>query len=150
MRPSIDDYYMGMAFLAAERAGCPSRKVGAIVTDNKNRVLGIGYNSPPGNLPTCHEVYCGKGIDGGECLSSHGEMSAITSCRDLQSAKTIYITCSPCLYCTKLIMTTPIERIVFAEYHDSWAQTKRLWNRKVTYMESWDPTKNHAKILFMW
>lgn len=116
-----------MAKTAATRAGCPKRKVGAVITDINNRVLGVGYNSPPRKLPTCHEIYCGAGIDGAPCIAAHAEIAALTSCRSIQEAYNIYITCSPCVDCTKAIMTTPIQNIYFAEYHKTWPISKTIW-----------------------
>ena len=150
MRPNKDDYYMALAFVSAERAGCPKRKVGAVITDKQDRILSVGYNSPARHLPTCTEVFCGAGIEGNVCISPHAEQSAITTCRDIQSAKTIYITCSTCTECTKLILGTPIERIVFAEFHKTWNQTKRIWIGDWTYLESWDPTKGNKRIEVNW
>ena len=141
-RPSIDEYYIEMTLLAAQRAGCPKRKVGVVITDANNRVLSTGYNSPPRDLPACTEVYCGAGVGDAICISPHAEQAAIAACRDIQSARTIYISCSPCTECAKLIMATQIERIVFAEFHKTWHQAKRIWTGKTTYMEAYDATCN--------
>jgi len=126
-RLGIDQYYIQMTLLAAKRAGCPKRNVGAIIVDNKHRVLSIGYNSPPRNLPTCHEVPCGGETEGGTCISAHAEISAICACRDIHAAHTIYISCSPCVACTQAVMSTPIKRLVFAEFHKTWNISKTIW-----------------------
>jgi len=127
VRPNIHQYYIDMAFIAASRAGCPKRKVGAIITDKNNRVLSIGYNSPPRNLPTCFEVPCGAGIDDNPCIAAHAEIAALTACRSIQEAHNIYITCSPCVDCTKAVMTTPIQNLYFAEFHKTWSRSKLIW-----------------------
>ena len=126
-----------MAHLAASRAGCPKRNVGCVIVDFNNRVLAQGYNSPPRNLPTCLEIPCG-GTDPSNnhpCIAAHAEISALISCRDILSARTIYITCSPCINCMQAIMTTPIERIVFSEFHKTWEHSKRIWTGKTTYID---------------
>lgn len=144
-RIDIDTYYMQIAFTAMSRAGCPSRKVGAIIVDKNNRILASGYNSPPRDLPTCLDVYCGKGVNDAPCIAAHAEISAITSCRDLQNAETIYITCSPCIDCTKAIMTTNIKRIVFAEYHKTWPKSRSIWTDQWTYMKDFAEEVRDAK-----
>lgn len=126
-RPNINQYYINIAFAAASRAGCPKRNVGAVITDKNNRVLSIGYNSPPRNLPTCHEVYCGADIDGNPCIAAHAEIAALTACRSIQEAHNIYVTCSPCVACTQAIMTTPIQHLYFAEVHKTWPQSRKIW-----------------------
>lgn len=138
IRPSIDTYYMQMAFLAATRASCPKRKVGCIITDHDNRVLSIGYNGPPRKLPSCLDVPCGGETEEHPCVASHSEISALMACRDIRAAKTIYITCSPCISCVQAIMSTKIERIVFAEVHKTWAKSKSIWTGKYTFMNNFD------------
>ncbi len=54
-RPDVDEYFMAMAFMAAERSTCLSRKVGAVMVKNK-RVLSTGYNGAPKGLPHCEEL----------------------------------------------------------------------------------------------
>jgi deoxycytidylate deaminase len=118
---------MEIALFAATRAGCPKRKVGAVITDKNNRVLSIGYNSPPRKLPTCFEIPCGGETETGICIAAHAEISALTACRSIQDAYNIYISCSPCPECTKAIMSTPIQNIYFAEFHKTWNTSKTIW-----------------------
>lgn len=44
MRPSLDEYLMGLAQLAATRTTCIRRGVGCVLADNEGHVLSIGYN----------------------------------------------------------------------------------------------------------
>jgi len=127
MRPTIKEYYIGLALQAASRAGCPKRKVGAIITNKRNRVLSIGYNSPPRDLPTCLEVPCGGELPEYDCIAAHAEIAAITNCAKLDDAHNIYISCSPCISCTQAIMATQIQNLYFAEYHKTWERSKRIW-----------------------
>lgn len=125
-RPDIKTYYIQMAKLAATRAGCPKRQVGAIITDINNRVLSIGYNSPPRKLPTCQEVPCG-GEAGSVCIAAHAEISAIAVCADIRQAHNIYVSCSPCLSCTQAIMATSIQNLYFGEFHKTWPISRTVW-----------------------
>ncbi len=54
-RPTIDEYFMAMAYLVAERSTCLRRKVGAVMVKNK-QVLSTGYNGAPKELPHCEEL----------------------------------------------------------------------------------------------
>ncbi|MBS3816616.1 MAG: dCMP deaminase family protein [Candidatus Thermoplasmatota archaeon] len=54
-RPSVDEYFMAMAYLVSERSTCLRRKVGAVIVKNK-QVLSTGYNGAPKNLPHCKEL----------------------------------------------------------------------------------------------
>lgn len=135
MRPNIHKYYIQIALLAATRASCPKRQVGAVITDENNRVLSIGYNGPPRKLPSCLEVPCGGETKNHPCIAAHAEISAIASCRDLQSARNIYVSCSPCISCTQALMSTKIENLYFAEFHKTWELSKTIWTGKWHYIE---------------
>ena len=41
---SWDEYFMGVAQLAAERSKDPSTRVGACIVDGEKRILSTGYN----------------------------------------------------------------------------------------------------------
>ena len=47
-----DEYFMGVALLSAKRSKDPNTQVGACIVNDKNRIVGAGYNG----LPTgCHD-----------------------------------------------------------------------------------------------
>lgn len=121
-RPSLDEYFMKMAHLAASRSTCLRRQVGAVITKDK-RILSTGYNGAPKGLPHCEEVGCiraDKNIPTGErhelCRGVHAEQNAIiqaavfgTSIRDGK----IYSTNHPCVVCAKLLINANIKEIIY-------------------------------------
>ena len=46
---SWDEYFMGVAILAAQRSKDPNTQVGACIVSNDNKILSIGYNGMPLN-----------------------------------------------------------------------------------------------------
>lgn len=54
-RPNVDEYFMAMAELVAERSTCLRRKVGAVLVRDK-MVLSTGYNGAPKGLLHCEEL----------------------------------------------------------------------------------------------
>ena len=44
---SWDEYFMGVALLSAKRSKDPSTQVGACIVNNKNKIVGAGYNGLP-------------------------------------------------------------------------------------------------------
>ena len=44
---SWDEYFMGVALLAAKRSKDPNTQVGACIVDDDNRILSTGYNGFP-------------------------------------------------------------------------------------------------------
>ncbi|MGC8608267.1 MAG: deoxycytidylate deaminase [Thermoplasmata archaeon] len=135
-RPSWDEYFMRMAYLAASRATCTRRKVGAVIVNDKN-VLATGYNGPPSNTAHCDVTGCIREdlkIPSGErhelCRGLHAEQNAI-----IQAAvhgvsiknSTIYVTTHPCVVCSKMIMNAQMKEIVYAEgYPDELAELMLL------------------------
>lgn len=110
-RPSIDEYFMGIAFIAKLRSNCMKRPVGAVVVQD-NRILSIGYNGTPSGLDNCYEGGCircnmnvGKGKDLDKCFCLHGEEAAILEVGSkVTKGATLYCTMFPCNWCSKIVV----------------------------------------------
>lgn len=132
MRPTIDQYLMRLACVAAERTTCAKRAVGCVLADATGRVLSIGYNGVAAGLPHCAEGHLCADYDlpAGQdsCEAIHAEQNALIQCRDLDTLATAYVTLSPCKPCLKLLLGTKCQRIVFkVEHTDEWA--KQQWQK---------------------
>lgn len=57
MRPSWDEYFLGIAKEVASRSTCPRASVGAVIVRD-NRILSTGYNGAAPGEPHCSEVGC--------------------------------------------------------------------------------------------
>lgn len=123
-RADWDDYFMKIAEVAATRATCDRKHVGAVIVVNKT-IVSTGYNGSPRGMPHCDEVGHELKDMGGRmsCVRTvHGEANAIA-----QAAKTgaridggtLYTTASPCYDCLKLIINAGIVRIVCKEFYSS-------------------------------
>lgn len=122
VRPNWDEYFMGIARVAALRSNCLKRKVAAVIVKDK-RIVSTGYNGTPRGVKNCSDGGCprcyafGKsGESLGECLCSHAEENSIVqaayhgvSIKD----GTLYTTFSPCLMCTKMIINSGIKEVVY-------------------------------------
>ena len=123
-RPSWDQYFMRMALLVAERSTCLRRSVGAVIVKDK-RILTTGYNGAPRGLKHCSEVGCLRekmSIPSGQrhelCRGVHAEQNAIIQAAIFGLSienSTIYTTNCPCVLCTKMIINSGINRIVYVE-----------------------------------
>ena len=121
-RPTWDQYFMDIAKVVATRSNCCRRQVAAVIVKDK-RIISTGYNGTPRGTKNCNEGGCprcnnlvesGTRLD--ECLCSHGEENAITQAAyHGVSVKggTLYSTFSPCLMCTKMIINSGIEEVVY-------------------------------------
>ncbi|MFH0815572.1 MAG: dCMP deaminase family protein [Methanobacteriota archaeon] len=130
-RPTIDEYFMRMAHLAATRSTCVRRAVGAVIMKEK-RVLTTGYNGAPKGMRHCEEVGCMREklrVPSGErhelCRGVHAEQNAIIQAAyfgvSIKDA-TMYITNSPCSVCAKMIVNAGITSVIYeAGYPDELA-----------------------------
>jgi deoxycytidylate deaminase len=123
MRPSWDNYFLGIAKAVSARASCTRRQVGAVVVKD-NRIVSTGYNGAPAGFPDCLEGACPRGRLTYEeqpehgsydnCISVHAEANALLyGDRDKTAGATIYITDEPCPSCRKLIAGAGIKRMVW-------------------------------------
>lgn len=111
---------MEIAKVAATRATCDRKHVGAVIVRDK-AILSTGYNGAPRGMEHCDEV--GHEIVDGHCVRTvHGEANAIAQAARngvSVSGATIYTTASPCYDCFKLIVNAGIVRVVYGEFYMS-------------------------------
>lgn len=135
-RPSWMSYFLKLAKDVSERSNCCRRKVGAVIVKD-NHIIATGYNGTPigttncfeGGCPRCNHPHAtGEKLD--ECLCVHAEQNAICQAAKYGNSVDgghIYITCSPCLTCLKLIINSGITQIVFGEWYKQFnEQEKKL------------------------
>ena len=112
----FDRRYLVMARVWAKNSYCVRRKVGAILVKDK-MIISDGYNGTPSGFENVCEDE--KGITKPYVL--HAEANAITKVarsNNSSEGSTLYITASPCVECSKLIIQAGIIRVVYAEeYH---------------------------------
>jgi dCMP deaminase len=128
-RPDIDEYFLKIASVVAERSTCRRHHVGAVAVKDKH-ILATGYNGAPAGLKDCLELGClrdEKKIPSGTrheiCRGIHAEQNAIIQASlhgvSLESA-TVYVTHNPCILCAKMLVNARIKRFVtFGNYADS-------------------------------
>lgn len=66
----------------------------------------------------------GQSLD--DCQAIHAEQNAMLQCKDVYEIHTAYVTASPCVTCTKLLLNTSCQRVVFVEEYPH-SQAKDLW-----------------------
>ena len=111
----LDRRYLRMASIWAENSYCERRKVGALLVKDK-MIISDGYNGTPSGFPNVCETEEGTTFP----YVLHAEANAITKvARSNNSSEgaTLYVTTSPCIECSKLIIQSGIRRIVFRELY---------------------------------
>jgi len=127
-RPDIDEYFLKIASVVAERSTCRRHHIGAVAVRDKH-ILTTGYNGAPSGLKDCLELGCLRdelNIPSGErheiCRGIHAEQNVIIQAAlhgiSLEES-TIYCTHTPCVLCAKMLVNAKIKRFVsFGRYSD--------------------------------
>lgn len=108
-----DYLYMRMARTWAENSYCQRRKVGALLVKD-NMIISDGYNGTPGGF----ENICEDENNVSKPYVLHAEANAITKIarsHNSSDGSTLYVTASPCMECSKLIIQAGIRRVVYGE-----------------------------------
>lgn len=128
-----DTYFMAVAWAVAHRSTCLDKKVGCVLVDYSGNILSTGYNGPPSGVQHCIDM-CSKEI-GKPCRAAHAEQNALIDA-DPSKVHTAYITLSPCLTCTSMLMNTACTRVVFDTWSKKSADAKELWLERMP-KKSW-------------
>lgn len=108
----LDSRYLRMARIWSENSYCQRRRVGALIVKDK-RIISDGYNGTPSGFENVCE-------DEGHLTKPyvlHAEANAITKIarsNNNSDGSTLYVTDSPCVECSKLIIQAGIRRVVYA------------------------------------
>lgn len=140
VRPSWDEYFLQMAELAAKRATCLRRSVGAVLVRDK-RILATGYNGAPSGLKHCFETGCLREqlkVPSGErhelCRGLHAEQNALiqASVHGVSvKGSALYSTTQPCIICAKMLINAGISEIVILGGYPDRMATQFLKEAKI-------------------
>ena len=107
----LDLRYLRMASIWAENSYCRRRQVGALIVKD-NMIISDGYNGTPSGFENVCEDEHGVTLP----YVLHAEANAITKiARSNNNADgaTLYVTDSPCIECSKLIIQAGIKRVIY-------------------------------------
>ena len=127
-RPDVDEYFLKIASVVAERSTCRRHHVGAVAVRDKH-ILATGYNGAASGVKDCLALGCLRdemSIPSGTrhevCRGIHAEQNVIVQASlhgvSLEGA-TAYVTHTPCILCAKMLVNARIKRFVtFGKYAD--------------------------------
>ena len=108
----FDSRYLEMAEIWAKNSYCKRRQVGALLVKDK-MIISDGYNGTPSGFENvCEE----NGVTKPYVL--HAEANAISKIAKSGNSSlgaTLYVTASPCIECSKLIIQSGIKRVVYKD-----------------------------------
>ena len=111
-----DEYFMGVALLSAKRSKDPNTQVGACIVNDKNRIVGAGYNGLPAGCSDDSFPWAKQGefLETKYAFVCHAELNAILNniSMDLHGCR-IYTALFPCNECTKSIIQSGIIEVIY-------------------------------------
>jgi len=119
---SWDEYFMGVAMLAALRSKDPSTQVGACIVSQDNIIISTGYNGMPKGCSDDDFPWEREGAETKYPYVVHAELNAILNAngRDLRGSK-LYVALFPCNECAKAIIQSGVKEVFYLS--DKYATT---------------------------
>lgn len=128
-RPSWDEYFLNICDAVSQRSHDENTKVGAVIVDERKRIVSTGYNGFPAGIddsfwPKNREDVYEIDLNGKKEqitkyeIVTHAEANAIASSRTALVGCTLYVNLFPCNECAKLIITAGIKRVVYSSMRD--------------------------------
>ena len=110
-KAKFDKSYIEMAHVWAKNSYCRRRQVGALIVKDR-MIISDGYNGTPSGFENVCEDETGRTKQ----YVLHAEANAITKVAKSNNSSegaTLYVTDSPCIECSKLIIQAGISRVVY-------------------------------------
>ena len=119
---SWDEYFMGVALLAAMRSKDPNTQVGCCIVDAEKRILSTGYNGFPTGCSDDEFPWERTGEQTKYPFVVHAELNAILNAhgKNLVGAH-LYVALFPCNECAKAIIQSGIREVIYLS--DKYANT---------------------------
>jgi dCMP deaminase len=114
MRPSWTDYFLGLAKVVSQRSHDMQTQHGCVITDSRDRILGVGYNGFPRGLDddllprTRPEKYP---------WMIHAERNALSNCVVRPDNGIAYVTGQSCNDCIMALWQEGIRKVVMSNNH---------------------------------
>ncbi|MBQ8238957.1 MAG: dCMP deaminase family protein [Oscillospiraceae bacterium] len=119
---SWDEYFMGIAMLAAKRSKDPNTQVGACIVSEDNIIISTGYNGMPKGCSDDEFPWNRDGAVNKYAFVVHAELNAILNAngRDLRGSR-VYVALFPCNECAKAIIQSGVKEVLYLsdKYADS-------------------------------
>ena len=119
---SWDEYFMGIALLAAHRSKDPNTQVGACIVSPENIIISTGYNGMPKGCSDDEYPWDREGEQTKYPYVVHAELNAILNAngRSLQNSR-LFVALFPCNECAKAIIQSGVREIRYLS--DKYADT---------------------------
>lgn len=97
---------------------CGKRQYTAILTDEANHIVGMGYNGGPPKAKHCRDGGCPRfladsqsGTSYDNCIAVHAEQNAFLHSDYSSNPTKLYVNGMPCYTCAKLIVNSTVKEL---------------------------------------
>lgn len=143
-----DEKLLALATFISSWSKDPSTKVGAVISDEKHRVMGVGFNGFPRGVPDDSKMLNDREQKYPRVV--HAELNAILNSSETKFC-TLYCTLYPCSICAGPIIQAGITRIVsppieVARWSDSQKIAQEMFQQSeicIDQVQSLCPTVTH-------
>ncbi|MEK7537599.1 MAG: dCMP deaminase family protein [Patescibacteria group bacterium] len=142
---SWDECFMQMARLIAKRSKDPVTQTGAVIVNDRQVVVGMGYNGWPRGIANDALPWGkdGRSADTKYAYIVHAEENAVYNTSLLPRGCRIYCTLFPCGECAKTLIQTGIVEVIYDEdkYHDRdlWVAARKMFDLAGVTYRHYDP-----------
>lgn len=127
-----DDRFLVLAKLIGSWSKDPSTKVGAVIVDDKKRIVSVGYNGFPRGVEDSEKRLCNRQEK--YDIIVHAEVNAIAFANKSVEGCTLYIDpFEPCSRCAGIIIQNGIKRVVsYKNKNDRWEKDFSISRKLLT------------------
>ena len=127
MKPHWHIRFLALAAHVATWSRDPDKKVGSVVVRPDKTIATMGFNGFPRGVEDTDARYIDRNLK--LDMVVHAEMNALLQCHDVNLIHTCYVTVSPCVTCTKLLLNTACQRVIYVERYAHDETACGLWTR---------------------
>jgi len=114
MRPSWNDYFLGLAKVVAQRSHDIHTQHGCVITDKQHRILGVGYNGFPKGM---NDNSLPKNRPEKYSWMIHAERNALSNCVIRPDHSTAYVTGQCCNDCIMALWQEGVDEVIMWDNH---------------------------------
>lgn len=114
MRPSWNDYFLGLAKVVSQRSHDMQTQHGCVITDSNHRILSVGYNGFPRGLD---DTRLPKTRPEKYPWMIHAERNALSNCITRPENGIAYVTGQSCNDCIMALWQEGISKVIMSKNH---------------------------------
>ncbi len=140
-RPNWTDYFLGLAKVVSQRSHDAQTQHGCVITDQNNRILGLGYNGFPRGLD---DTVLPKTRPDKYPWMIHAERNALSNCVIRPENAIAYVTGQCCNDCIMALWQEGVTSVVMMNNHGTHLFDKDAEQRFKTFV-----TMSGIKIMYI-